>query len=196
MIWVSRRQLCFIGVVVGLGLVVIGFIIIHDGMKAPLNFNEIDETQMQEGCVVEGSIPYNWGKFASRGNNCDYFIIPFSSESYYGLRVTDPEFHSKLMQQGRDTFGLYENKTKAPKRVYIKGKIKAMSPKVYGFMTSYLSQGGLSEEEIQRIARPYYIQEFDVKTGYAYVLFGAPLMFFTLGLLIIEHKEKVANKNA
>ena len=55
------------------------------------------------GAIVEGDIPYNFGKYAYVDNRWDGFIIPIKSEYYYSLHVKSGTIHGKLMQQSRDT---------------------------------------------------------------------------------------------
>jgi len=192
----GRLQIGIFFIVVGLIAGVYGIISVIDLKKTPLNLNTLSEEQIEKGCVVEGDICYNLGKYAHQGNIWDAFIVPLGNNSYYGLHVRTAEIHSELMQQSRDTIEYINDQSKSTQSVHIKGKITSMSSNEYSMMSSYLSEAGFSDDEIQKYVKGLYIKELDPNLANVRVLLGVPMIFIGLGLIIFEIREKNANKNA
>lgn len=193
--------------VFGLIVIIISFIELNNYNKKPIEFNSIIDSDIKKGLIVEGDIPYNLGKYTYGEDRRDGFVVPINSQNYFSLHVINGYLNDKLMQQSRDTNDMFKDNSnfpdvthfkgivkeissEYPEVIHLKGIIKEMPSAEYNMMSSYLVENGFSQNDIQKIVKPYYIivlDEYKAKEG---IFMGIFIMLFGLIFLIIYLKNK------
>lgn len=151
--------------VVGICLMIWG---IHDYgyvNKTPVNIANIQSYDIQNGMVVEGEIPCNYGVFDKEvqykndgpNENRYYYLIPAGNNSYIGYLSTTSD--ENLRRQAQET-EQYLNGTRAtaPSSVWVHGYVRRMDTSTKAKMRRYMISLGVPSNQVDSILVDYYIQ--------------------------------------
>lgn len=175
-------------IIVGIALVVLGIVMIvttagelADNAKTPENFSELSVGDFKAGMMVEGDLPYNYGKYES------YTITENGQTSYGGLYYLIP-----VGDDGTDTLGLYATQDsmmsalnvqtdayynaeyvedlESISSVHFKGKVTEMDSEDRQYYTEALTDFGLDSAYIAEHC-PYLYIDCRVATATSFPLY-------------------------
>ncbi|MBQ9983102.1 MAG: hypothetical protein IJP29_00780 [Lachnospiraceae bacterium] len=181
--------------------IILGGVFLYDGVtstinskKTPVDFNSLQESQLESGMIVEGYIEYNYGYFEEEyrttygiktGDSIYNYAIEIGKERYMGLKNQTEEQRIALDAQMNDTYTALSGYGVTPEKFYFKGQVKQMTSQEIGFLKDYLVSAGYTAEQAEKCICAYYIQCVDFDGGLLWAGIGALLLVAGLGSLIV-----------
>lgn len=158
-------------------------------LKPAVSFQDIiDGEEVKEGTHVAGNVVYAMDYFASESSytkysdgsrsgskkSGNYYLIPTAS-GYIGLKSREADV-SALNDLSDETFEFISGGAEPKTEIFMQGTVKTMDNKLAGYYQDYLEELGYTQEEIDEMGQPLYIE---------YVSFGAVRVMFLIGVLLI-----------
>lgn len=179
--------------------IILGGLFLYDGVtdtidsrKTPVNFNELKETDIQKGMIVEGDLLCNYGCFEEEyrttygiktGDSNYTYLIPIG-EKYMGLKNQTTEQQNALDSQADSTINMLIGESSVQPAVFhFKGRIVAMNSEDQGYMKDYLISMGYTEATVNQYMLNYRIECVDFGGGMGEIAIG--LLLLVVGLVVL-----------
>ncbi len=154
-------------------------------LKPAVSFQDIiDGEEVKEGTHVAGNVVYAMDYFASESSytkysdgsrsgskkkSGNYYLIP-TATGYIGLKSREADV-SALNDLSDETFEFISCGAEPKTEIFMQGTVKKMDNKLAGYYQDYLEELGYTQEEIDEMGQPLYIE---------YVSFGAVRVMFLI----------------
>lgn len=158
-------------------------------LKPAVSFQDMmDGEEVKKGTHVAGNVVYAMDYFASESSytkysdgsrsgskkSGNYYLIP-TATGYIGLKSREADV-SALNDLSDETFEFISDGAEPKTEIFMQGTVKKMDNKLAGYYQDYLEELGYTQEEIDEMGQPLYIE---------YVSFGAVRVMFLIGVLLI-----------
>ena len=197
------RSLGIILVCMGIVVTVLGFVSMDQAHTPPFPLEELNETNIEKDIIVEGDLNYNLGAFEEEYSKINgvkilstfKYVIPLGDDGYIGLQSC--EFVEELDKQSSETYDLWSGESNSyPKAIHIKGQVTKLSGKSLKYLKKYMTEMGMTSDEVDKCVYPYYIAVNDYDEwsklavlGPIMIVIGA-IMWFVISVLGKKRKAK------
>ncbi len=184
-----------------------------NGMKNPVDFNELAPEDVEKGMYVQGVTNFvldyycyeeetTLGVIKNETNR--WYLIPFGEnlDCYIGVKVSGDKNFEKYEQVYNDTWAYLEGTSDSPKyNLDVRGKVAMCSGDVKKNLDSYIAEfSALMEEDCSDMFVDYYIDLTTTNGNVALIVVGALMIVGGIGFLVFTlnraKKEEEAREMA
>ncbi len=189
----------------GLAIVAIGVVIICmniaqmiENNQPHTSYSELTSTNIKEGMLIEGDLPFNYGAYAAQGGeiNNKYYLIETSDGYAMSLLCTNTDILVQLEKQSDDYIDYLNGKIEAaPEAVKIRGKVKNMDTEDKKLITKCLQQSfGFSLDEVTDNTKFYIIEVGNTEISPVVIVIGALMAVGGIVMLLVAIRSFIIKR--
>lgn len=162
----------------------------------------LDGVEIKKGSHVEGNVLMAFEPFASETTytknksgqttstkaSGNYYVIPMGYDNFIGLK-TNQSHVSAMNRLVNETYNFFDGGLEPTTEVFIQGMVKKMDKELVRHFRNYMIQSDFTEEEINAMGTPLYINYTSFKNVRISFTIGVALTLAGIGLIFMKFRK-------